>query len=281
METTKMNNEIQKKIITIQDISCTGRCSATVALPVLSALGIETALVPTGILSTHTGGFGTPYIVDFTQHLEGILNHWKREGVTASAVYAGYLGSASQMELVTRYGKELGNLPLYVDPVMGDNGKLYAGFDGAYLKKMRKFLSGAYMIFPNLTEACGLLEIPYTSHPTENELERMMDGLKKLGPEEVLLTGIESEDGKKIGNCYGDGGTVSMYWNPKTEGHFHGTGDLFASAVTGCLVRGQSIEEAVNLAAHFVCASIEKTMETEFEERDGVRFELCLPLLIS
>lgn len=281
METTKMNNEIQKKIITIQDISCTGRCSATVALPVLSALGIETALVPTGILSTHTGGFDTPYIVDFTQHLEGILDHWKREGVTASAVYAGYLGSASQMELVTRYGKELGNLPLYIDPVMGDNGKLYAGFDGDYLKKMRNFLSGAYMIFPNLTEACGLLEIPYTSHPTESELERIMDGLKKLGPEKVLLTGIESEDGKKIGNCYGDGGTVSMYWNPKTEGHFHGTGDLFASAVIGCLVRGQRIEKAVNLAARFVCASIEKTMETEFEERDGVRFELCLPLLIS
>lgn len=281
MEKTKMNNEVQKKVITIQDISCTGRCSATVALPVLSALGIETALVPTGILSTHTGGFGTPYLVDFTAHLEGILNHWKQEGVTASAIYAGYLGSLSQMELVTRYGKELGNLPLYVDPVMGDHGRLYAGFDEAYLEKMREFLSGAYMIFPNLTEACGLLDIPYTSHPTENELERMIDGLRKLGPEKVLITGIEAKGGKKIGNCYGDNGTISMYWNPKTEGHFHGTGDLFASVTIGCLIRGQNIEEAVNLAARFVCASIEKTMETEFEERDGVRFELCLPLLIS
>lgn len=268
-----------EKVITIQDISCTGRCSATVALPVLSALGVETALVPTGILSTHTGGFGTPYGVDFTKHLEGILEHWKREGVTASAVYAGYLASSRQMEMVARYARELGELPLYIDPVMGDNGRLYQGFDQEYLKKMREFLSEAYMIFPNLTEACELLEIPYTSQPKEAELRQMICGLEKLGPKKVLLTGIESEDGRKIGNCYGEHGSIKLYWDTRTEGHFHGTGDLFASVAIGCLVQGRKIEEAVRLASRFVRTSIEKTMQGEFRERDGVRFELCLSML--
>jgi pyridoxine kinase len=286
METYKEAAD-QKKIIMIQDISCTGRCSATVAFPILSALGIETALVPTGILSTHTGGFGTPYMVDFTEHLDGILEHWKREKITASAVYAGYLASTEQMELVARFAEELGNLPLYVDPVMGDNGKLYQGFDRSYLSKMREFLSKADLIFPNLTEACGLLGIPYLEKPSQKELEDIIQGLRELGPDRVLLTGIESSDGKKIGNCYGDSKEISMYWNEKTEGHFHGTGDIFASVVIGSLLKSRSVEdgeamkEAVSLASRFVCACIEKTMEGPFEERDGVRFELCLPMLLS
>ena len=270
---------MQKKIITIQDLSCTGRCSGTIALPVLSALGIETAFVPTTILSTHTGGFGTPYIADCTGHLPGILEHWKREKIGADGVYAGYLGSKDQMELVRRFCKELGNLPLYLDPVMGDQGKLYAGFDETYLEKMRELVKGATMIFPNLTETCALLSLPYREQFEEEEIRKMIKMLQTMGPDKVMITGISSEDGRFLGNCYGEEGRIEFFRNRKTKGHFHGTGDLFASCLIGAHLSGMEIKDSVKLAADFVCASIEKTLETPYEERDGVRFEQCLFML--
>ena len=270
---------MQKKIITLQDLSCTGRCSATVALPVLSALGVETAFVPTGIYSTHTGGFGKPYKMDCTKHMIPILEHWKDQGIRADAVYAGYLADAAQMEIVSRFSKELGGGRLYLDPVMGDHGRLYSGFDQSYLTCMKKFAASAFMIFPNLTEACALLDLPFSNQKSKQELFDLLDGLQKLGPKQVLVTGVESEDGKQIGNCYADPSKKIMIWNPKTEGHFHGTGDLFASTVIGCLIQGKHIREAVDLAARFVTASIQQTRKTAFQERDGVRFELCLSML--
>ncbi|MDO4553799.1 MAG: pyridoxamine kinase [Lachnospiraceae bacterium] len=270
---------MQRKIITIQDLSCTGRCSLTVALPVLSALGIETAVVPTGVYSTHTGGFQNPYRLDCTKDLMPILAHWKRENVTADAVYAGYLASVSQMEQVETYAKELGNLPLYLDPVMGDNGRLYSGFNQEYIEAMRHFIKKAYMLFPNITEACAILDIPYKEVQAEGEIRKLVDQLLLKGPKKVLLTGIESKDGKMIGNCFGEEDRFWILWNRKTAGHFHGTGDLFASAVIGGLLNDWPVEEAVALASDFTAASIKKTMGFPYEERFGVRFEQCMSML--
>lgn len=275
---------IQKKVITIQDLSCMGRCSGSVALPVLCALGVETALVPTGIFSTHTGGFTNPYKIDLTDHLSGILKHWKKEGLGADALYAGYLASVTQIDLVEQYCRELHNLPLYLDPVMGDNGRLYSGFDEEYVKKMQKLVEKAAVIFPNTTEAAKLLGLPYKEFLETGEIEKILGGLRNLGAEQVFLTGIKRREDKDrknqtIWNCYKDREKELWTEHTKIEGHFHGTGDLFASVVTGGLVQGMDVSMAEGLADLFIRSAIEKTKSMHGESREGLRFELCLSLL--
>ena len=179
------------RILTIQDISCVGQCSMTVALPILSACGQETCILPSAVLSTHTGGFSFPAIRDLTDDLPGIQKHWQKEGITFDAIYTGYLGSTKQIAYVedilatmTRNGGKT-----IVDPAMADNGKLYTGFDAAYVDAMGKLCAKADVVLPNLTEACFLTGTAYREDMHEQEILAVVDRLHEMGCGCVVLTG--------------------------------------------------------------------------------------------
>ena len=230
-----------KRIVTIQDISCIGKCSLTVALPIISACGVETAVIPTAVLSTHTAFDGFTFR-DLTDEIPPIAAHWKAQGMAVDAIYTGYLGSFQQLEIVSRFFdqfKTTENLIL-VDPVMADNGALYAGFTPAFVQEMAKLCGKADIIVPNLTEACYLLNIPYPGEDyTRADIQHILTELGKLGCKQVVLTGVSLEPGRLGVMAYDtEKQTFFEYYNEKMPSSFHGTGDVFASVVVGAMMRG-------------------------------------------
>ena len=273
------------KLLTIQDVSCYGQCSLTVALPILSAMGIETAILPSAVLSTHTGGFTGYTFRDLTDDIPLVGAHWRKEGIKFDAFYTGYIGSKKQLtyikEIVKTCGKE--KSLFIVDPVMGDNGKLYAGFDAAFAGEMARFVSGADVILPNLTEAAELLGEPYRGEGYDRAyIESILPRLSALSGGDVVLTGV-SFDKAKLGVATYDAktGTIGYYFEERIEGAFHGTGDVYASAFTGALTRGSSLEEAAALAVDFTIRAIRATLPERKEHWYGVKFEQALPYLIE
>lgn len=269
-----------KRVVTMQDISCVGKCSLTVALPILSALGTETAVLPTAVLSTHTMFKGFTFR-DLTEDLRPVMAHWAKEGFDFDAVYTGYLGSFEQIdiaaELIDRFGKDK---PVIIDPCMADNGKLYPGFTPEFAAAMAKLCAKANIICPNLTEASFLLDIPYTPDYDEDTVKEILKKLAALGPETAILTGISFREGTL--GAYGYNRTEDTFFYRYTEEqveHFHGTGDIWASTLTGALVQGYSMEDAVQLACDFVCESIRLTLAEENHNTYGVNFEQALWML--
>lgn len=274
----------EKKILTIQDISCVGQCSLTVALPVISAMGIETAILPSAILSTHTGGFTGYTFHDLTEDLPAIKEHWKKENIKFDAFYTGYVGSVKQLEYISDIMDELRNpdSKIIVDPVMGDKGKLYPGFEPSFAKEMAKLCKKADVIVPNLTEAAFMLDEEYIeSGHTKEYIERILKKLLGLGCKNALLTGVSLEKGK-LGVAAIDGATgkVSYYFRDLYPGMFHGTGDVFASSFAGAMVLGKTIEQAAKIAVDFTVNAIAKTINDK-NHWYGVKFELALPELIE
>ena len=274
-----------KKLVSIQDISCMGQCSLTVALPIISALGVETVILPTAVLSTHTGGFENFTFHDLTDEMPEISRHWESLGLEFDAIYTGYLGSFKQIEYVLDFIAKFRkpNTVVFVDPAMGDHGKLYTGFDTRFAKEMAKLCAKADIIVPNLTEASFMLGKEYIGSGHSKEyIEDMLRGLADLGAKKVILTGVSFEKGK-LGVAYYDAekDSVFYYFNDAFEGVFHGTGDIFASTCIGAYTRGRSIEESVKLAADFVCAAINNTIDSRKGHEYGVRFEECLPMLLK
>ncbi len=272
-----------KRIVTVQDVSCVGKCSGTVALPVLSVCGMETALLPTAVLSTHTGFSGFTFH-DLTDELPAILSHWKQLQFRFDGFYSGYLGSIRQVRMVRDFFTDFqqnGSGPIFVDPVMGDRGKLYAGFTMDFAREMRSLCASADLIFPNLTEACAILEIPYREDFTKDELSELLKALSKYGCKQVMLTGVELEKGG-IGALLYDArqDVFSHYETKKLPAQFHGTGDLFASTAVGGILRGQSTEQAMALAVDFVAECMRITLENPSHVTYGVEFEKALPWLI-
>lgn len=274
----------EKKILTIQDISCVGQCSLTVALPVISAMGIETAILPSAILSTHTGGFTGYTFHDLTEDLPAIKEHWKKENIKFDAFYTGYVGSVKQLEYISDIMDELRkpDSKIIVDPVMGDKGKLYPGFEPSFAKEMAKLCKKADVIVPNLTEAAFMLDEEYieTGH-TKEYIERILKKLLGLGCKNALLTGVSLEEGK-LGVAAIDGGTgkISYYFRDLYPGMFHGTGDVFASSFAGAMILGKTIEQAAKIAVDFTVNAIAKTINDK-NHWYGVKFELALPELIE
>ena len=271
-----------KRVATIQDISCLGKCSLTVALPVISAMGVECCVVPTAVLSTHTMFSGFTFH-DLTAELTPIADHWEKEGFTFDALYSGYLGSEEQLDIVkdyfTRFGK---NAVKLVDPVMADNGKLYAGFTPEFARKMAKLCSHADIMLPNLTEAAYLLDRPYVGGGYDEAFIRdLLKRLSDFGAETVILTGVSFSE-TEIGVMSYTAGTETFesYFHSRVNAGYHGTGDIFASVVTGGLVRGLRLKEAYRLAADFTAACIKRTAGTPGGIRYGVYFEAELPGLI-
>ena len=273
-----------KQIVTIQDISCIGKCSLTVALPIISACGVETAVIPTAVLSTHTAFDGFTFR-DLTDEIPPIAAHWKAQGMAVDAIYTGYLGSFQQLEIVSRFFDQFKtpeNLIL-VDPVMADNGALYAGFTPEFVQEMAKLCGKADIIVPNLTEACYLLNIPYPGEDyTRADIQHILTELGKLGCKQVVLTGVSLEPGRLGVMAYDtEKQTFFEYYNEKMPSSFHGTGDVFASVVVGAMMRGCPLEDALRLAVDFTLESIRKTVADPEHRWYGVNFEEAIPLLVS
>lgn len=274
----------EKKLLTIQDISCVGQCSLTVALPVISAMGIETAILPSAILSTHTGGFTGYTFHDLTEDIPAIKEHWKKENIRFDAFYTGYVGSVKQLEYISDIMDELRKPDsiIIVDPVMGDKGKLYPGFEPSFAKEMAKLCKKADVIVPNLTEAAFMLDEEYIeSGHTKEYIERILKKLMDLGCKNALLTGVNLEPGKLgIAAYNGETNEITYYFRDLINGMFHGTGDVFASSFAGAMTLGKSVDEAGKIAVDFTVDAIQKTIDDK-SHWYGVKFELALPELIK
>ena len=270
-----------KKVLTIQDVSCLGKCSLTAALPVLSAMGIETCVIPTAVLSTHTGGFTGYTYRDLTDDILPITEHWKKYNVNFNAVYTGYLGSIHQIQIVKSIFRSFGDAMIFVDPVMGDNGKLYAGFTPEFADEMRSLCETADVLAPNMTEAAFLLGFDYDgSDYGEARAKEVVKELSYLGAKKIILTGV-SFSGNEYGAAFYDNekDVFGCCMNEYINGRFLGTGDLFSSAVSGALVLGKTLEEACRIAVDFVLHSIKATLDCADTHWYGVNFESALPSL--
>ena len=275
--------KIMKKILTIQDISCLGKCSITTALPIISAMGVETVILPTAVLSTHTM-FKDFTVKDLTDQLIPITDHWKSQGVKFDAIYTGYLGSAEEIEIAKRIFDEFGgdDTLIFIDPVMADNGKLYPAFDMEYAKLNAGLCGKADIIVPNVTEACFMTDTEYKEEYDEAYVLDLLDKLSKLGAKKVVLTGISLSDGKT--GVYGldtETGEKIIYQNDRVNASYHGTGDIFASVAVGAIVRGIKLEDAFKIAADYTADTIAETLKNPAEPWYGVDFETTIPELVD
>ena len=274
-----------KKVLTIQDISCVGQCSLTVALPIISACGIETCILPSAVLSTHTGGFKGFTFRDLADDMPAIMNHWLKKGISFDAIYTGYLGSKKQIEYVGEIMDKLlakDGLRI-VDPAMADNGKLYPGFDTEFAKAMGTLCGKADMILPNITEASLItgMDFKQTGDYDESYILSLCARLAALGAKTVILTGVGYDD-DKLGVAVYDSysGKIKYYFHQKISKSSHGTGDVYSSAFTGAVMRGLSVYDAAKLAADFTVECLLKTIGDE-SHWYGVKFEKALPMLVN
>ncbi len=271
-----------KRILSIQDISCVGKCSLTVALPIVSAAGIETAILPTAVLSTHTAFKGFTFR-DLTDDLRKIADHWRHEKITFDGIYTGYLGSFRQIELVESLLEEFarpGQLR-FVDPAMGDNGRLYVGFSPEFARRMGGLCGKADVIVPNLTEAAFMLGEEYRGEVDRDYVRGLLRRLCDLGCPRAVLTGISFEPGRYGVAAYDrESGAFAEYFSEHLPVSFHGTGDVFASAAFAALVRGQALEKALRTAVEFTVESIRLTISRPDHNWYGVDFEAAIPLLL-
>ena len=272
-----------KRILTVQDISCVGKCSLTVALPIISAAGVECGVLPTAVLSTHTM-FPKFTFHDLTDEIQPIADTFKELNIGFDAIYTGYLGSARQLALVEKFFDDFKGKDtlIVIDPVMADNGKLYTGFTEEFAASMAKLCAKADLIIPNLTEASFMLGLEYNPNYDEDYVRYVLKKLTELGAKRAALTGISLSNGK-IGVYYYDSINDSYYsyYNERMPVSYHGTGDIYASATLGALMRGMSFEDSLSLAVDFTLECMKRTADDENRRFYGVNFEEALPFYIS
>jgi len=267
-----------KRILTVQDISCVGQCSMTVALPILSACGQEVCILPSAVLSSHTGGFGKPTFRDLSVDIPAIRAHWESAGITFDAILTGYLGNCQLIQEAMDVRESLMNPGgcLVVDPAMADHGKLYAGFDEEYVEKMKGYCQTADILIPNITEAAMLTGVPYQENYDEMYIRELIEGLNAPC---IVLTGV-SYHPEYTGVVVADHGIISYYTHRKIGKSYHGTGDIFAAAFVGALMNDCTPGQAAKIAADFTYSCIEKTYRNPAHWY-GVKFETALPELIK
>lgn len=267
----------------IHDISGVGKCSLTVVLPVLSACGVETSVMPTAVLSTHTGGFEGFTYRDLTEDMLPMATHWKNVGCSFGALYSGFLGSGEQIgivkEIFSMFRGE--NTLIMVDPVMGDEGKLYRTYTKEMADGMKELCCAADLVVPNMTEASHILGIPYAEGPyTREQVADILKKLCDLGPSMAVLTGVWTKEGELGAACFErETGKLSFCMNERVSGYFHGTGDLFGSVLLGGLLNQMDLEEACSLAVAFTLRCIRTTKEKSKDYKFGPKFEEHLPWL--
>ena len=265
------------RILAIHDVSCVGRCSLTVALPIISSVGVECSGLPTAVLSTHTGGFTGYTFRDLTEDMEPVKEHWKSLGLTFDAFYTGYLGSFEQIDIVSSMFDELSNdrTVKYVDPVMADAGKLYPAFGPEFPAGMRRLCEKADVIMPNLTELTLMLGEEWAPGPYTHEyVDSMLEKAGSFGVRKAVLTGVSFEEGM-VGAVYRDfeTGESGEVMREEIPGYYHGTGDVFGSALVGALESGLALGAAVEAAVNLTVGSILRTYESGADVRYGVDFE--------
>ena len=276
-----MNVKKYQRILTIQDISCVGQCSLTVALPILSVCGLETAILPSAVLSTHTAGFSGFTFRDLADDMPAILDHWKKENIKFQAVYTGYLGSIDQVDYVLDIysGTKTDSARLIVDPAMADNGALYSIFDMNYVNAMKRLCEKADYLLPNITEACFLTDTEYQTEYDRAYIDALLNKLTALGCKNVILTGVSYREGT-TGVVVYENGEYSYYEHPFLPNSCHGTGDIYASAFVGALMNERTAFEAAKIAADYTLECIRLTADLP-DHWYGAAFEPALPKLIS
>jgi len=267
-----------KRVLTIEDISCFGQCSLTVALPIISACGIEAVVIPSSVLSTHTTGF-TGYIShDLSDEIPSIVNHWKSLNLKFDAIYTGYLGTTKEISYVIDIMKMFPTMKI-VDPAMADNGELYPAFDMAYVDEMKKLSAFADIILPNITEACLMTGMPFKTEYDRAYIIDLIRKLHEMGAKTIILTGVGFEK-EKTGVMISIKGMVSYYEHRKINQNCHGTGDVFSSTFVGALLNGKDAYTAAKIAADFTVQCIEATISDK-SHWYGVKFERQIPELIK
>ncbi len=267
-----MNN----KILSVQDISCYGQCSLTVALPILSAFGYETAILPSAILSTHTGGFKNFTVRDLTEDLDGIVAHWQSENITFGCIYTGYIGDCRQFETILRAKENLLDKSgmFVVDPAMADNGKLYVALNNDIVDGMRNIVKVADVVLPNITEACLLTGTEYRENYDEEYISALLNGLVRLGAKMPVITGVEYGD-NRIGAVGLENGKLTRAFGEKQPISYHGTGDIFSSVAVAGLMNADPLEKVLQRGVDFVIDCI-KCTDGDPTHRYGVKFEQVL-----
>jgi len=270
------------RVAAIHDLSGFGKCSLTVVLPILSAMGVEACALPTAILSSHTGGLVGYTYRDLTDDLPAIATHWEQLNISFDAIYTGFAASRVQLELIEEIIMRLQNPDtlIFVDPVLGDHGALYRTYTSDMVDAMRTLCKMAHVITPNLTEAAFLLDQPYD--PAPQEPERLCKALHALGPGQIVITGV-GMPGDRLGAAAYDVGKdeFKIHAMPRAPGIWHGTGDIFGSVLLGALLTERSLDEATRLAVRFTQGSILRTWTHGGDPRHGVDFEAGLRELLN
>jgi len=273
-----------KRVVSIQDISCFGKCSLTVALPIISAMGVETAVIPTAVLSTHTGGFEGFTFRDLTEDIPAISAHWKKLGLNFDGIYTGYLGSKEQIGIISELFDDIKghDTKIIVDPVMGDGGRFYVGFDSSFADEMRNLCKKADIILPNMTEVSFLLGMPYAEEYNEDYVKSCLKKLTGLGCKTAVITGV-CFDGMHQGAVAYDGLTGTYYssFGENIPQPVHGTGDMFASVFTGAMTLCGDLQKSLDIAVKYVVDCIKKTLPIKEEHSYGAAFELCIDRLVE
>ena len=267
----------QKKIAVINDFSGFGRCSLTVSIPIISAAGIQCCAIPTAVLSNHTG-YQDYFFDDYTDKMSVYYSKWEKLELEFDAIYTGFLGSVRQIAIVEDFidrfaGKET---RIIVDPVMGDNGRLYATLTSEHCKRLRKLAARADVLTPNLTEACILTGIPYNENISGiPELIALSERLRAAGSRDIVITGIK-RSGSICNFIYKQDGSYSVVAAPSVGCERAGTGDVFTSVLASRLICGDTLEDAVEISSDFVLDAIRITEKLETPPQDGLCFELLL-----
>ena len=276
---------MQKKLLAINDISCVGRCSLTVALPIISSVGVECSILPTAILSTHTGGFTGFTFLDFTEEMKKVSNHWLQLNRKYDAIYTGFLGSTEQVAVVNDIVcKFKENNIVIVDPAMADNGKLYPIFNEAFPQEMKKLCLNGDVVVPNITEACLLTGYEYKqNNHTDEYINGLLEALNKNGMKDIVLTGVSMTNNKIGAVCFNHITKEKYYYDQDIiPGYFHGTGDVFASVLSSCIMKNKTLQESTKIAVDITVASIKETLKyKDIDVKYGVCFEEVIPLLIE
>ena len=269
-----------KRIVSIQDISCIGKCSETVALPIISSMGIETAILPTSILSTHTA-FKNFTFKNLTEECRKIINHWENEKFKFDLIYIGYTGTDEILDLVLKFIEKFktdDNVVVF-DPAMADHGKMYSGINETIIEKMKEVCKKADVLRLNLTESSLLTGEKYKENSSLEGNKKTAQKLTKLGPKTVIITGVEQNG--KIGALGFDGQAFYSNFETKYNANYHGTGDVFTSTLSGCLVKGKTLPEAINISTKFTTECVRLTFNDKNETKYGVNFEEALPFLMK
>ncbi|MDS0524362.1 pyridoxamine kinase [Clostridium sp. SHJSY1] len=269
-----------KRVAVIHDLSGIGKAALTNVLPILSIMGIEACPIPTMILSTHTGGFGTPEVVKLSGFIERCNTHYKKNGIEFNSIFIGYLGGKEEIESSIKFIKENKCSNVFLDPIFGDQGKYYSNFDLDYVNSIKKIISFSDIITPNYTEACYLTGEDYFEDCTESKLKRICEGLIAFGTKKIVITSVPSKNDKLLGVGIYDGEKLKIIFREKLGKSYPGTGDIFTSVLIGKILRGSNLYESALFAHNFVSKCIDDSSKYNYETKEGVLLERNLKFLL-